>query len=75
MNLLEPPPKSNFCYTRGVTPKHVTSGGAYLRSLALGLDSSKKRHSGGELLATLCRLDRPGNSKTELTADPNVSLF
>ena len=28
--------KSNLYYTRGITPKHVTSGGAHLRSLAPG---------------------------------------
>ena len=53
--------KSNLHYTRGITPKRVTSGGAHLRGLAPGLTAPKKRRSGGEPLATLCRFDRSGN--------------
>ena len=34
--------KSNLCYTRGITPNHVTSGGAHLRGLAPGQRSYKK---------------------------------
>ena len=34
--------KSNLHYTRRVTPKHVTSGGAHLRGLAPGLHSSEE---------------------------------
>ena len=52
--------KSNRYYTRGITPKHVTSGGAHPRSLAPGNTAPKKRRSDGEPLATLCRFDRPG---------------
>ena len=33
--------KSYFHYTRGITPKRVTSGGAHLRGLAPGLHSSE----------------------------------
>ena len=33
--------KSNLHYTRGITPKRVTSGGAHLRGLAPGLHSSE----------------------------------
>ena len=52
-------PKSNLHCTRGITPKRVTSGGAYLRSL-------EKFHNGGEPLATLCRFDRLGNRTLDL---------
>ena len=31
--------KTNFHYTRDMTPKRVTSGGAHLRGLAPGQDS------------------------------------
>ena len=34
--------KSNLHYTRGITPKRVTSGGAHLRGLAPGLRSSEE---------------------------------
>ena len=34
--------KSNFHYTRGITPKRVTSSGAHLRGLAPGLHSSEE---------------------------------
>ena len=34
--------KSNLHYTRGITPKRVTSGGAHLRNLAPGLHSSEE---------------------------------
>ena len=34
--------KSNFHYTRGITPKRVMSYGANLRGLAPGLHSSKE---------------------------------
>ena len=34
--------KSNLHYTRGITPKRVTSGGAHLRSLAPGQHSSEE---------------------------------
>ena len=34
--------KSNLHYTRGTTPKRVTSSGAHLRSLAPGHHSSKE---------------------------------
>ena len=34
--------KSNLHYTRGITPKRVTSGGAHLRDLAPGLHSSEE---------------------------------
>ena len=34
--------KSNLHYTRGITPKRVTSGGAHLRGLAPGLHSSEE---------------------------------
>ena len=34
--------KSNRHYTRRITPKRVTSGGAYLRDLAPGLHSSEE---------------------------------
>ena len=35
--------KTNLLYTRGITPKRVTSGGTHLRGLAPGQHSSKKR--------------------------------
>ena len=44
--------KSN--QTRGITPKHVTSGGVNLRSVAPGQHSSEETWQEGELLATLC---------------------
>ena len=34
--------KSNLHYTRGITPKRVTSCGAHLRGLAPGLHSSEE---------------------------------
>ena len=34
--------KSNLHYTRGITPKRVTSGGAHLRGLAPGLHNSEE---------------------------------
>ena len=34
--------KSNLHYTRGITPKRVTSGGAHLRGCAPGLHSSER---------------------------------
>ena len=34
--------KSNLHYTRGITPKRVTSGGAHLCGLAPGLHSSEE---------------------------------
>ena len=34
--------KSNLHYTRRITPKRVTSGGAHLRGLAPGLHSSEE---------------------------------
>ena len=34
--------KSNLHYTRGITPKHVTSGGVHLRDLAPGQHSSEE---------------------------------
>ena len=34
--------KSNLYYTRGITPKRVTSGGAHLRGLAPGVHSSEE---------------------------------
>ena len=34
--------KSNLHYTRGITPKHVTSGGVHFRGLAPGQHSSEK---------------------------------
>ena len=34
--------KSNLHYTRGITPKRVTSGGAHLRGLAPGQHSSEE---------------------------------
>ena len=34
--------ESNLHYTRGITPKRVTSGGAHLRGLAPGLHSSEE---------------------------------
>ena len=46
--------KSKLHYTRGITPKRVTSGGVHLRGLAPAQHSSKKNRSGGELLVTLC---------------------
>ena len=36
-------PSLNLHYTRGNTPKRVTSGGAHLRGLAPGLHSSEER--------------------------------
>ena len=38
--------KSNRHYTNGITLKRETSGGAHLRGLAPGLQSSKKHRSG-----------------------------
>ena len=35
-------PKSNLHYTRGITPKRVTSGGAHIRCLAPGQHSSEE---------------------------------
>ena len=52
--------KSNLHYTRGITPKRVTSSGAHLCDLAPGYTAPKKRRSGGEPLATLCRFHRSG---------------
>ena len=50
-------------FTRGITPKRVTSGAANLRGLALAASLlQKKRHSGGEPLAT----QRPISSAWEL---------
>ena len=48
--------KSNLHYTRFISPKRVTSGGAHLRGLAPVRYNTapKKRRSGGEPLATLC---------------------
>ena len=48
--------KFNLHYTRGITPKRVTSGGRRGPSLLLGAwaTATMKRHSGGEPLATLC---------------------
>ena len=40
--------KSNLHYTRGITPKTVTSGGPHLRSLAPGNTAPKKRRSSGD---------------------------
>ena len=66
--LLEQKSKSNLHYTRGITPKRVTSGGAHLRGLAPGLQlrrnvaavASRWRH---------CRFERSGiepqTSRTE----------
>ena len=34
--------KSNLHYTRDITPKRVTSGGAHLRGAALGLHNSEQ---------------------------------
>ena len=34
--------KSNLHYTRGITPKRVTIGGAHLRGLAPGQHSSER---------------------------------
>ena len=46
--------KSNFDYTRGITPKRVTSGGPISAAQRLGNTAPNKRRSGGEPLATLC---------------------
>ena len=56
-----PKPKSNLHYTRGITPKRVTSVGAHLCDLAPGYTAPKERRSGGEPLATLCRFHRSGD--------------
>ena len=56
--------KSNFHYTRGITPKRVTSGGAHLRALATQL--RKKGRNYGEQLATLYPIQPPRNR----TPDP-----
>ena len=45
--------KSNLHYTRGITPKRVTSSGAHLRDLAPGQHSSEKTSQRWETLATL----------------------
>ena len=60
--------KQDLHYTRGITPKCETRGGAQCPSprLAPEQHSSKKRRSGGEPLATLCRRDRPGNRTPDL---------
>ena len=47
---------SNLHYTRGITPKRVTSGGAHLRSLALDNTATMKRRSGGKPSATAMSL-------------------
>ena len=51
--------KSNLHYACGITPKHVTSGGAHLRSLALGQHRSEE---------TLQRWRALGNSVFDLTS-------
>ena len=51
--------KSILHYTRGITPKHITSGaGSISATERLSNTVPKKRRSGGEPLATL--FDRPG---------------
>ena len=45
--------KSNLHYTRGITPKRVTSGGSDFRGVALEKTALKKRRSGEEPSATL----------------------
>ena len=49
--------KSNLCYTRGITPKRVTSGGAHLRGLAPGLrspeETSQRWRSVGDTVSIL----------------------
>ena len=47
---------SKLCYTRGITPKRVTSGGNHICGLALGHHNSEET----PLLATLCPLTGPG---------------
>ena len=48
--------KPNLDYTRGITSKRVTSGGAHLRDLAPGPGNTASKHhrTGGQPLATLC---------------------
>ena len=50
--------KSNLHYTRGITPKRVTSGGAHLRGLAPDQHSSEE---------TSQRWRAVGDSKSDLT--------
>ena len=58
--------KSNLHYTRAITPKRVTSGGAHLRRLASGLHSSEET-------SHYVRFDRHGNrtSRTDSVALSN----
>ena len=53
--------KSNLHYTRGITPKRVTSGGAHLRGLAPGLRSSDGTSQRWRVVGnTVPMVDRPG---------------
>ena len=46
--------KSNLRYTRGITPKRVTSGGAHLRGAAPGLHSSEQTSQRWRAVASHC---------------------
>ena len=65
--------KSNLYYTRGITPKHVTRGGAHLRGLAPGQHSSeatsKRWRAAGD---TVPDLTEPGIEPQPSRADGDV---
>ena len=53
--------KSNLHYTRGITPKRVTSGRAHLRGLAPGLHSSEETLQLWQAIDDTADLTGPGN--------------
>ena len=62
--------KSNLHHTRGITPKHATSGGTHLRDLAPGLYSSEETSQRWRVVGDIvpvCRSDWPGNQTPDLS--------
>ena len=64
----------NLHNTRAITLKRVASAGPISVAHRLGYTTPKKRRSGDELLATLCRGDRPGNRTPDLSHRELVRL-
>ena len=58
--------KSNLYYTRGITPKRVTSGGVHLRGLAPGQHASEEMTQRWQTVGDYVRFDRSRNRTQDL---------
>ena len=64
----------NFHYTRGSTPKRVTSGGAHLRGLAPAQHSSEETSQGWRAAGDTSDSRWKGNGKSVVHDDSNTVL-